>query len=157
MAKTRRYKRVEKDIVSSFLHKIASFFKMIGRGIKNFIEVGCRKITIMIVPHSEKKVLNFQTSLFALSSGAIVFVALVIAFLYFNTNVISSSSEIARLTEENRRIQASLDELRDELLQRYQLIKTPNTVDWTLQKRSFLKTLQNSHEKILQEEILFMS
>lgn len=112
--KTRRYKRVEKDIVSSFLYKIASFFKAIGRGIKSFIEAGCRKITIMIVPHSEKKVVNFQTSLFALSTGAIVVVVLVFAFVYFNTNVISSSTEISRLTEENRKIQASLDELRDE-------------------------------------------
>ena len=114
MAKTRRYKRVEKDLVSSILLGFASFFKKIGRGIKGFVEAGCRKITIMIVPHSEKKVLNFQTSLFALSSGVIIAVALVVAFLYFNTSVISSSAEIARLTEENRRIQASLDELRDE-------------------------------------------
>jgi hypothetical protein len=53
--------------------------------------------------------------------------------------------------------ETTLDELRDELLQRYQLIKTPNTVDWTLQKRSFLKTIQNPHEKILQDEILFIS
>jgi hypothetical protein len=41
VAKTRRYKRAEKDLVSSILYKIASFFKMIGRGIKNFIEAGC--------------------------------------------------------------------------------------------------------------------
>ena len=114
MAKTRRYKRVEKDLVSSILLGLASFFKKIGKGIKGFVEAGCRKITIMIVPHSEKKVLNFQTSLFALSSGVIIAVALVVAFLYFNTSVISSSAEIARLTEENLRIQASLDELRDE-------------------------------------------
>ena len=53
--------------------------------------------------------------------------------------------------------ETTLDELRDELLQRYQQIKTPNTVDWTLQKRSFLKTIQNPHEKILQDEILFIS
>ena len=123
MPKTRRYKRVEKDIVSSFLYKIASFFKAIGRGIKSFIEAGCRKITIMIVPHSEKKVVNFQTSLFALSTGAIVVVVLVFAFVYFNTNVISSSTEISRLTEENRKIQASLDELRDENTNLFQAAK----------------------------------
>ena len=83
MAKTRRYKRVEKDLVSSILLGLASFFKKIGKGIKSFVEAGCRKITIMIVPHSEKKVLNFQTSLFALSSGVMIVIALVVAFLYF--------------------------------------------------------------------------
>lgn len=114
MSRTRKYKRVEKSVVYSIISALSSFFKMIGNGIKKFIQSGCRKITIMIVPHSGKKVVNFQTSLFALVSSCVIVIALVAAFLYFNTSAMGSTAEIARLTEENRKTQASLDKLRDE-------------------------------------------
>ena len=114
MAKVRKYKKVEKNFVLKAISKITAFFKMIGKGLKKFFDFGCRKITIMIVPHSEKKPLNFQTSIFALSAGFIVIFALFFSFIYFNTRVTSSNVEISRLSEENRKIQANLDELRDE-------------------------------------------
>lgn len=114
MVKTRKYKRVEKNVVNTISSKILSFFKFVGKGIKKFVEVGCRKITVMIVPHYEKKPINFQTSIFAIFTVGIMIVALVFVFLYFNTKGVGSIVKIARLTEENRKIQANLDELRDE-------------------------------------------
>ena len=114
MAKTRRYKKAEKNFVTKILAKISAFFTLIGKGFKKFFEFGSRKITIMIVPHSEKKPINFQTSVFALSTGLIIFVALLFSFVFFNTRSANSTSEIARLTKDNSKIQANLDELRDE-------------------------------------------
>ena len=114
MAKSRRYKKAEKNFVTKILAKISAFFALIGNGLKKFFEIGCRKITIMIVPHSEKKPLNFQTSIFAMATGFIILVALLFSFVFFNTRSVNSSAEIARLSEDNSKIQASLDELRDE-------------------------------------------
>lgn len=37
----------------------------------------------------------------------------------------------------------SLDELRDEFLEKYKLIESPKTSDWTFQKRAFLSALKN--------------
>ncbi|MCR4789979.1 MAG: M23 family metallopeptidase [Treponemataceae bacterium] len=114
MARVRKYKKVEKNIVVKIISKISSFFKVIGKAFKKFFEFGCRKITVMIVPHSEKKPINFQTSIFAIASGFIIVFALFFSFIFFNTKSSRSTNEIARLTEENRKIQANLDELRDE-------------------------------------------
>ena len=114
MAKTRRYKKVEKNFVTKILAKISAFFALIGRGFKKFFEVGSRKITIMIVPHSEKKPLNFQTSIFAMSSALVILVALLFSFVFFNTRSVNSKAENSRLIENNTKLQANLDELRDE-------------------------------------------
>ena len=114
MARNRKYKRVERNVVSKIISKISAFFKAIGNGLKKFFEFGCRKVTIMIVPHSEKKPLHFQTSVFAISLGCIVAVALFFSFVFFTTHHAGASAEIARLSEENLKIQANLDELRDE-------------------------------------------
>ena len=114
MAQTRRYKRVEKNIVFSILHALSSFFAFIGRGFLKIFRAGDRKLTIMIVPHSQKKVINFQTNVFALISGFILVTGIAVSFVYFNKQTIGTNSEISRLREENRKTQASLDELRDE-------------------------------------------
>jgi len=68
----------------------------------------------MIVPHSEGKVINFQTNVFALASGIVIILGIVSSFIYFNKQVAGSGAEIARLMNENRQTLASLDELRDE-------------------------------------------
>lgn len=114
MARTRQYKRIEK----SFILKITSFFghifRWIGKGIAAFFRFGSRKLTVMVVPHSQDKVINFQTNLFAISFGFIIVAGLVASFFYFNKQTVTSSVEITRLSQENRETMASLDELRDE-------------------------------------------
>ncbi|MCM1468973.1 MAG: peptidoglycan DD-metalloendopeptidase family protein [Bacteroides sp.] len=68
----------------------------------------------MIVPHSQSKVINFQTNIFALITGAVLTIGIAVSFIYFNRQSFVSTAEIARLREENRETLASLDELRDE-------------------------------------------
>ena len=68
----------------------------------------------MIVPHSQSKVINIQTNVFALSLGIVIVIGIVSSFLYFNRRAIISNSEITSLMNENRETLASLDALRDE-------------------------------------------
>lgn len=68
----------------------------------------------MIVPHSQGKVINLQTNVFALALGAVLIVGIVTSFLYFNRRAVSSNIEINNLMNQNRETMASLDELRDE-------------------------------------------
>lgn len=114
MAKNHRYKRVEKNIVSEILGFFSGFFKAIWRFIAGVFKAGDRKLTIMIVPHSQSKVINFQTNLFSLIAGIILIVGVAGSFFFFNVKSAGSDAEIARLMEENRQTLASLDELRSE-------------------------------------------
>ena len=114
MAQNRKYKRVEKNIAKNFLSAFGHFFKAIGRFFVNIFKVGDRKLTIMIVPHSQSKVVNIQTNLFSLILGFVLIAGIVGSFFFFNSKAAGSSQEISRLMEENRQTLASLDELRTE-------------------------------------------
>ena len=114
MAQKRKYKRVEKNIAKNFLSAFGHFFKAIGRFFVNIFKVGDRKLTIMIVPHSQSKVVNIQTNLFSLILGFVLIAGIVGSFFFFNSKAAGSSQEISGLMEENRQTLASLDELRTE-------------------------------------------
>jgi len=114
LARTRRYKKLEKNVVSHLMHLMASFFEKVGGFFVKVYKVCDSKLTIMIVPHSEGKVLNIQTNIFATIMAAVVLVGVTVSFVYFNRKTAGSSAEISRLKEENRETLASLDELRDE-------------------------------------------
>lgn len=114
MAKTRRLKKIEKNFVSSFLSALNNFFSKIGHGFVSFFKICDSKLTIMIVPHSQSKPVNFQTNVFALCFGVVLIVGIVSSFVYFNKKAAGSNAEISRLMNENRQTLASLDELRDE-------------------------------------------
>ncbi|MCR5763963.1 MAG: M23 family metallopeptidase [Treponema sp.] len=114
MARSRRYKKFEKNFVSHILHGLGSFFSVIGTGCKKLIHIFDEKITIMIVPHANSKVINIQTNIFAMIIGVIILIGITGSFVYFNKKTISSTIEISRLRKENKETLASLDELRDE-------------------------------------------
>ena len=93
---------------------IKSFFSKIGALVVKFLKICDSKLTIMIVPHSQNKVVNFQTNVFALVFSVILLGGIISAFIYFNRQAAGSGAEISRLMSENRQTLASLDELRDE-------------------------------------------
>ena len=114
MARSRRYKRLEKNIVSRIMHSLSAFFGKIGRFFVRAFKIFDGKLTIMIVPHSQGKVLNIQTNVFAMILGVVVLAGVACSFVYFNHRNAGSGVELSRLREENRETLASLDELRDE-------------------------------------------
>lgn len=114
LARTQRYKKIEKRIASNVHNGFVSFFKAIGNFFVRLFKVFDSKLTIMIVPHSQSKVINIQTNVFALSFGLILVIGIVISFFYFNRHAVISNAEISNLMNKNRETLASLDELRDE-------------------------------------------
>lgn len=114
LAKTRHYKKLEKNIISSLMSVAGTACSKIAYGAKCFLRVCDSKITIMLVPHSHGRVINLQTNIFALCFGILLIIGIAASFFYFNKKNIVSSAEISRLTLENKEILASFDELRDE-------------------------------------------
>lgn len=114
MARTRTYKRLEKSIVYKFglfiKKNILNVIHLFGK----FFSFFDRKLTIMIVPHSQSKVINFRTNIFSLLFGTVLVIGMITSFFYFNKKSSSTSVTITRLEEENKKTLASLDELRDE-------------------------------------------
>ena len=124
MSKTRNsMKRIEKQVASNVTKGFGSFFRSIGNFFLRIFKVFDNKLTIMIVPHSQGKVINFQTNVFAMTLGVILFIGVMVSFFFYNSHSVSDSMEISSLVEQNRSTLASLDELRDENANLFQAAK----------------------------------
>ncbi len=114
MSRTQKYKKIEKRFASNVHNGFVSFLKAVKNFFVKVFKILDSKLTIMIVPHSQGKVVNLQTNVFALALGSVLIVGIATSFLYFNRRAVSSSIEINNLMNRNRETLASLDELRDE-------------------------------------------
>ena len=124
MPKTQKaMKKMEKRFASNMTHSFSSVFRSIGSAFVTLFRIFNSKLTIMVVPHSQSKVINFQTTVFALIFGFLLFVGILSSFFYFNRRSISANMQISSLTEQNRAALASLDELRDENANLFQAAK----------------------------------
>lgn len=124
MPKTQKaFKKIEKRFASNVSKGFGSFLKSVGSFFVKVFKVFDNKLTVMIVPHSQTKVINFQTNLFALSLGVILIAGIIFSFFYYNKKALSTNKEISTLLEQNRETLASLDELRDENTNLFQAAK----------------------------------
>lgn len=123
MSKTKAARKFEKRFSSRVSHKTGSFFRVVGKVFLKIFHVFDNKLTIMLIPHSQGKVINFQTNVFALILGALLTVGILSSFIYFNKKAAASNSEISSLVNQNRENLASLDQLRDENANLFQAAK----------------------------------
>lgn len=114
MAKTRHYKKLEKNVVASLLSASRRLLNALCAFFIKVFHICDSKLTIMIVPHSQGKVINFRTNVFALGLGCILVVGVISSFVYFKKHDAGISQELSRSMKENRELLASFDELRDE-------------------------------------------
>lgn len=124
MSKTQKtIKKIEKQVASNVTNGFSLFFRKIGSFFVRVFKIFDSKLTIMIVPHSQSKVINFQTNVFALVLGLLLTVGIITSFFFYNRRSISANLEIAHLMDQNRATLASLDELRDENANLFQAAK----------------------------------
>lgn len=114
MPRVRNYKKAEKQFSMAFTRKVKSTSSGVGKFFSFLAKNLSKKLTIMVVPHSQKKVLNFQTSVFSVLLVGIFAVGMVVFFVWFGHKNAASNVELARLTKENIDTRASFDELRSE-------------------------------------------
>ncbi|MDR1107720.1 MAG: M23 family metallopeptidase [Spirochaetaceae bacterium] len=115
MVSVHRYKRFENNLVLKVKNAVRSaaalvitFFKALGKMIT-------RRYTVVVVPHSEKKVYNLQLTVFSVLCFVCIFIGMAGVFFFYG---LSMSGTRQGLTDNDPRMndaQASLDQLRDEI------------------------------------------
>jgi murein DD-endopeptidase MepM/ murein hydrolase activator NlpD len=115
VAPVHEYKRFENSIVQ----KIKNFALLVGGGIVScgqaLVKVITRRYTIVLVPHSEKKVYNLHISVFSFCCAVLVLVGLVTAFFWYSASYGSAHGAFVDRDDRLKDAQASLDQLRDEV------------------------------------------
>lgn len=123
LSKIRNIKRIDRRLAATSNHGFGAFMKSVGKVFLKFFKIFDNKLTVMVVPHSQSKVINFQTNVFAIILGFLLFIGILASFFYFNHKTASSNMEISSLQSQNRSTLASLDELRDENANLFQAAK----------------------------------
>jgi murein DD-endopeptidase MepM/ murein hydrolase activator NlpD len=99
-----------KTAVSWAAHRIGGFFKGIGRFLS-------RNYTIVLVPHSEKRVYNFRISFISLVMGLLVFITAAGAFFWYSALTGSSRSGFTEKDSRLKDTELALAQLREEVNQ----------------------------------------
>jgi len=77
--------------------------------------LGRQKFTIMLVPHTEKRTVHFQVSLFTLFFMTVLFVGLLAGFFWFSLDFSGKEVLLASKSRDLAESEASLDVIRDEV------------------------------------------
>jgi murein DD-endopeptidase MepM/ murein hydrolase activator NlpD len=109
------YKRLENNLVQ----KIGRGFKTLGKGIVSFfVAIGqffTRRYTVVLVPHSEKKVYNLHISILAVCCFFLVAAGIIGALFWCGASYSSTQGVLAAKDTRLKNTQASLDQLRDQI------------------------------------------
>lgn len=150
MSSTRGYKKIENAIVRFCINSFRWVFSVVVGFFNGVVRLGSRRLTVMIVPHSQKGTFNFQTNIFSILSTFAVITALVSFFIYFSIATTSQAKKLKMLKEETLKTQANLDSLKNET---NNLIKNAknfqDTLSNTLTTLGFKSLLASAEEEKL--------
>jgi murein DD-endopeptidase MepM/ murein hydrolase activator NlpD len=117
MAQIHYYKRVENGIVrkikggfSWIVDRIKAFFRTLGRLL-------VRDYTIVLIPHSEKRVYNFHVKFITIFIGFFLFIGIAALFFLYSAAAGSARGGFTEQDTRLREVQADMERLRNEVNQ----------------------------------------
>ncbi|MDR2803727.1 MAG: M23 family metallopeptidase [Treponema sp.] len=115
MARVHSYKRLENNLVKGVKRGVLKALNSIAIFFKKAIAAMQRRYTIVLVPHSEKKVYNLQVNFLTICLVAFLFSGMLASFFWYEASYGKYQRDLTNKDGRLRETQASLDQLRDEL------------------------------------------
>jgi murein DD-endopeptidase MepM/ murein hydrolase activator NlpD len=98
--------------------KAKNLILLFGKGLVSFLQTIfralTRRYTVVLVPHSEKRVYNLHVTVLSMCCAALVLLGIVGAFFWYGASYSNTKSIVAEKDGRLKNTQASLDQLRDE-------------------------------------------
>ncbi len=113
MSTLRRYKDLEKTFTKRFARFVRGFFSSISAFFGRLAKAGSQKLTIMLVPHTERRILNLQISFFGLALVLVLLVGGVSALSFAALDYSEALSKLAGKADSLNDTQGQLDAMRD--------------------------------------------
>lgn len=110
-----RYKKLENKIIEKLSIFIKKIFSGVSSAVSSFFNSGRRKFTIMLVPHSEKKVMNFRISVFALVFLIAVMAGVLGTFFVYTTRISGVSQQLSEKSGDLEQSEKNLELLLDQV------------------------------------------
>ena len=109
------YKKLEKRFFSYLNTQLVFLKRWIIYSYKRFNQKGREKLTIMLIPHSEKKIFNFQISIFTISFIIFILSGIIISFFISTSRYSLTKREIESLRNTQEGNMSALKTLRKEV------------------------------------------
>jgi len=91
------YKKFEKRFFSYLNTHLLFLKRWIIYSYKRFIQKGSEKLTVMLIPHSEKKIFNFQISIFTISFLILILSGVIVTFFISTSRYTLIKKEVEEL------------------------------------------------------------
>lgn len=111
--RSERYKNIERSVWSAFIGLLGRACNAVSNAMRYIGRVALLRLTVVIVPHSDGRAVNIETSVLSLMMWVVLAVGLAGAAVYSVHGATEERAEVSSLMEQKRDTQASLDELRD--------------------------------------------
>jgi murein DD-endopeptidase MepM/ murein hydrolase activator NlpD len=111
------YKRLENSIVQKVKRIAAAAAGGTAGFFRAFVRILNRRYTVVLVPHSEKRVYNFRVSFISLVLGLLIFIAAAGAFFWYSALTGSARGGFAEKDSRLKDTEIALAQLREEVNQ----------------------------------------
>ena len=110
-----RYKKLENKLIDNLGRIFKKLFSGIADAVSGFFNNGRQKFTIMLIPHSEKKVVNFRISVFALVFLLVIVLGVLGTFFIYTTRISGVSHQLTEKSTELEQSEKNLELLLDQV------------------------------------------
>lgn len=115
MSPAHQYKKFENRATFQLIRLFRTVTGYVSEAWKKFVQTGKQRFTIMLIPHSEKKIFNFKISLFSLAFIGILLFGIITTFLVYTTKFTGLNNLLTSKSESLSNSEASLEAIRDRL------------------------------------------
>ena len=129
MSPANQYKKLENQIAFHLGKRMKAAVSAVGRFFGRIVQFGRQRFTVMLIPHSEKKIFNFKMSVFSILFIGVLFFGILASFLMFSTQFTGLSKLLTVKSDSLDSSEASLEAIRDEL---YEFRKAANLLQGVL-------------------------
>ncbi len=117
MSPVNQYKKWEDHVSRKIRHKAGGFIGRVGETLGSVWALGRQNFTVMLIPHSERKIINFKVSVFALTFLGLVALGVIGAVFWYATSFTEINQFLAQKSDHMESAQTNLDMVREEVAQ----------------------------------------
>ncbi len=123
MSPAHQYKKLENEIVDSLGKRLRVFWQGFLSFFKRIHHKGKQRFTVMFIPHSEKRIFNFQISVFTLIFIVFLLSVLLVGFIGLTTHFTTTNDQFLKISNNLNASEASLESFKDEIVELRRVVK----------------------------------
>lgn len=117
MSPAHQYKKLENEIVNSLEKRLRLLWRFWLALVKRVYQKGRQRFTVMFIPHSEKRIFNFQISVFTLIFVISLMVLVLVGFIVLATHFTGTNERYVKILKNLNSSEASLESYKDEIIE----------------------------------------